>query len=299
VRGVLVPVTVSENVAAVVEEHDTVAVPEPVTVFGVIAPHVNPVGTVSVKLTIPANPFTAVIVIVEVADAPLLTAAGDVAAIVKSLKLKVAEAECVSDPLVPVTPRTKVPPADALQETVAVPEPVTLAGVTAPQASPNGTVSARATTPANPFIAVMLRVDVADWPALTAAGELAASMKLTKVKVAVVECVIAGVVLVPVIVSANVPALAEVQDTVAVPDPVTLLGVIAPQLNPVGLVKVSDTTPAKPPTDVIVIVDDADPPPLTAAGEVAPIVKSWAAVNVKVAVIEWVRVVLVPVTVRT
>jgi len=63
-----VPVTVRVNVPAVVELQDTVAVPEPVIVLGVIAPHVNPAGTVSVSVTTPENPLTAVTVIVEVAD---------------------------------------------------------------------------------------------------------------------------------------------------------------------------------------------------------------------------------------
>jgi hypothetical protein len=81
---------------ATVAEHDTVAVPEPVTLEGVIAPQVRPEGTVSVSVTTPVNPFTAEIVIVEEADEPALTAAGDVAAIVKSgtaPKVNVAVAE--------------------------------------------------------------------------------------------------------------------------------------------------------------------------------------------------------------
>ena len=77
---------------AAVELHDTVAVPEPVTVPGVIAPQVRPAGTVSVSVTTPANPFTAVMVIVETADEPALTAAGELAAMVKSTKLNVAVA---------------------------------------------------------------------------------------------------------------------------------------------------------------------------------------------------------------
>ncbi len=63
----------------------TVAVPEFVMVRGLIAPQVKLAGTVSVRLTVPVNPFTAVIVIVEVAEVPTVTAAGDVAAIVKSV----------------------------------------------------------------------------------------------------------------------------------------------------------------------------------------------------------------------
>jgi len=65
---VLVPVTVSEKDPAAVALQDTVAVPEPVTLVGVIAPQVRPAAGVSVRLTTPANPLSAVIVIVDVAD---------------------------------------------------------------------------------------------------------------------------------------------------------------------------------------------------------------------------------------
>jgi len=61
-----------------------------VTEPGVISPQVRPAGTVSVSVTTPVNPLTADIVIVEVADWPTLTAAGEDAAIVKSTKLNVA-----------------------------------------------------------------------------------------------------------------------------------------------------------------------------------------------------------------
>ena len=91
-REPLVPVMVTVNVLAVVELHDRVAVPEPVMLLGVIAPQVSPAGTVSVRLTTPLKPFNAVIVSVEVAEEPAGTDAGDVAAIVKSRKMKVAVA---------------------------------------------------------------------------------------------------------------------------------------------------------------------------------------------------------------
>jgi hypothetical protein len=58
--------------------------------FGLMAPQVRLAGTVSVRLTAPVNPLTAVTVIVDVADVPTVTAAGDVAAIVKSVTVKVA-----------------------------------------------------------------------------------------------------------------------------------------------------------------------------------------------------------------
>jgi hypothetical protein len=67
-------------------------VPELVTLLGVIAPQVRLAGTVSVRLTIPVNPLRAVTVIVELAEVPTVTAAGDVAAIVKSVTVNVAVA---------------------------------------------------------------------------------------------------------------------------------------------------------------------------------------------------------------
>jgi hypothetical protein len=93
VRVVLVPVTVSANDPAVVELQDTVAVPDPVTLVGLIAPQVRPAAGVSVRLTTPLKPLRAVTVMVEVADDPAFTEAGDEATIVKSTKLNVAVAE--------------------------------------------------------------------------------------------------------------------------------------------------------------------------------------------------------------
>jgi hypothetical protein len=85
--------------------HDTFVVPDPVTLAGVIFPQVRPEGIVSVRLVVPAKPFTAVIVIVEFIDDPTFVAAGVDAAILKSWKLKVAVALCFREPLVPVTVR--------------------------------------------------------------------------------------------------------------------------------------------------------------------------------------------------
>jgi hypothetical protein len=76
--------------AAIVELQAKVAVPELVTLAGVIAPQVRLAGTVSVRETVPVNPLTAATVIVEVAEVPAWTAAGEVAAIVKSVTENVA-----------------------------------------------------------------------------------------------------------------------------------------------------------------------------------------------------------------
>jgi hypothetical protein len=165
---------------ATVAEQDTVAVPEPVTLVGVMAPQVRPEGTVSVSVTTPVNPFNAVIVIVEVAAEPVLTAASDVAAIVKSgaaPKVNVAVAEWDREPLVPVILTLNAFWVVDVHESVAVPEPVTLVGVSAPQVSPAGTVSVRVTKPVNPFTAVTVMAEEAEEPAGTDAGEVAAIVK--------------------------------------------------------------------------------------------------------------------------
>ena len=97
------------------------------------------------------------------------------------------------------------------------------------------------------------------------------------------------------IVTAKLFAVEEVHDRVAVPEPVMLLGVIAPQVNPAGIVSVRATAAEKPFCPVIVIVEVMEA--LTVPeGEVAARVKST---TVNVAVAEWVREPLVPVTVST
>lgn len=100
---------------------------------------------------VPLNPFRAETVIVEDAEVPTVTATGEVAAMLKSVTVNVAVAEWESEPLVPVTVRTWFPFAVALHETVAVPEPVTLVGVMAPQVNPAAGLAVRDTTPAKPF----------------------------------------------------------------------------------------------------------------------------------------------------
>ena len=173
-----------------VELHETVAVAVggTVTLPGVMAPHVSPAGTVSVSVTVPLKTPTAVTVMVEVAEVPTVTAAGDVAVIEKSLllKVKVAVVECDRVPLVPVIVTTNEPAVVELQPRVAVPELVRLLGVIAPQVRPVGTVSVSEMVPVNPLSAVTVMVDVAVAPTF-AEGEVAAIVKSVTVKVAVAE----------------------------------------------------------------------------------------------------------------
>ena len=76
--------------------------PEPVTLLGVIGPHVSPDGTVSVKVTMPVKWFRAVTVMVEIADWLTSTAPGDVALVVKSWNMNVVGAVCTNGVLVPM-----------------------------------------------------------------------------------------------------------------------------------------------------------------------------------------------------
>jgi len=82
--------------------HEIVAVPEPVTLLGVMFPQASPDGTVSVRLTIPLKWFTELTVTVVMAELPTLTGLGALAAIVKSRYWNRATAEWTKDPLVPV-----------------------------------------------------------------------------------------------------------------------------------------------------------------------------------------------------
>ena len=91
------------------------------------------------------------------------------------------------------------------------------------------------------------------------------------------------------------PAALALHETVAVPEPVRLEGLIDPQTRPDGTVSVRATTPLKWLIAVTVMVDVAELPALRGAGEEAVVLKSR---NWKTAVVEWLRLPLVPVSVR-
>lgn len=86
--------------------HDIVAVPEFVILFGVMAPHVRPTGGVSLSVTTPVKPFSAVTVMVDVWDWPTFVGLGVMAVIEKSGPagtVTATLAECERLPLTPVT----------------------------------------------------------------------------------------------------------------------------------------------------------------------------------------------------
>jgi hypothetical protein len=81
-----------------------------------------------------------------------------------------------------------------------------------------------------------------------------------------------------------VDAEEDEQFTVTVAFAVILVEEIEPQFRPDGTLSVNAIVPDNPLTMVIVIIDFADEPTFTAAGEVAVTVKSEGVPNVKAAV---------------
>ena len=80
----------------------SIAVPEPMTLVGDIVLQVSPDGTAAENVTVPANPLTALTLMLEVANEPTLTVGGAEATTVKSTKLNFAVVLFTMVPLVPV-----------------------------------------------------------------------------------------------------------------------------------------------------------------------------------------------------
>jgi hypothetical protein len=262
----LVPVTDTWKVPWAVNVHDRVAVPEPVTLVGDTVHEVLLVA----RLTIPANPFKPVIVTVDMPATPTLVVTGVLAAIVKSWTTNVTVTEWDRAPLVPVTDTCLLPIVVNVQESVALPEPVTLVGATEQEVL----LVARPTTPAKPFwpVTVILEVPAALTFTLTLVG-LAAIVKscTTKVTVTLWE----RLPLVPVTPTWTVETAVNVHDRVELPDVVTLDGVSVHAV----LLLARLTVPVNPLSGVIVIVED--PAAFTFTGTLvglALIAKSTAAV---------------------
>jgi len=129
-----------------------VEAPEP-RIVPVLRAAERPAEGAVVSVTVPVNPFNAVIVIFEVPEIPVLRARVDgLAETMKSTTVNVAVVLWIMPPLVPVRVRAYVDAVEELHDMVAVPEPVKLLGVIAPQVSPAGTLSVRDTVPVNPLI---------------------------------------------------------------------------------------------------------------------------------------------------
>lgn len=132
---------------------------------------------------------------------------------------------------------------DEWQESVAEPDPVTLVGVIGLQVRPDGTVSENRTVPGKPLRADTVIVEVAEDPALFGAGDVEVIVKSWNRNITVALC--ASRPLVPVIVTVKLPAMADLHESVADPDPVTLFGVTGLQVRLEGKELERTTIPEK------------------------------------------------------
>ena len=76
----------------------------------------------------------------------------------------------------------------APHETVVEPDAKMLVGLSEPQVRPGGVLMLKVTVPANPLTAATVTVEVDDWPALTAAGDVEVMVKSWNRKTTVPEC---------------------------------------------------------------------------------------------------------------
>jgi hypothetical protein len=183
-----------------------------------------------------------------------------------------------------------------LQETDAVPLLLNDVWVIELQLRPEGTLSDSVRVLVKPWMREMVIVDVADEPAVTAEGEDAPIVKSGGVpNVNEVVAVWVSAPFTALIVTVYTLWLDELHDTVAVPDPATLVVLRAPHVSPEGTVSDIVTVPAKPFTAAREIVASAEEPGDTAEGEVALSRKSW---NLNIAIVTWTRAPLVPIIVR-
>jgi hypothetical protein len=110
-----------------------------------------------VRLTVPAKPLTAPMLIVDVSgELTLALSLEGLAAIVKSWTTSVTITVRIMEPLVPVTRTCLVPVEVNVQVSVEMPDPVTLVGERVHEVL----FVVRLMWPLNPFTAVMVIVDV-------------------------------------------------------------------------------------------------------------------------------------------
>jgi hypothetical protein len=156
----LVPVTPTWTEPAMANVHDSVELPDRVTLVG---DRVHEVLLVA-RATTPANPFRPVTVMVDVPGEPAFTVT-DVGldAIVKSSTTNVTMTAWDRGPLVPVTPTWNDWAVVKVHDSVLVPDPVILVGLNMHAVL----FVPRLMTPDNPNGAVTVMVEVAAGPAFT------------------------------------------------------------------------------------------------------------------------------------
>jgi hypothetical protein len=149
----LVPVTLTLLLPVVANLHERVEFPGLVTLVGLRLQE----ELFDVRLTVPAKPVTAPMMMVDVPVVLMLTLMLEgLAVIVKSWTAIVTFTERTREPLVPVTRTCLIPVELNVQVRVEAPEPVTLVGDRLHEVL----LVVRLTWPLNPFTAVMEIVDV-------------------------------------------------------------------------------------------------------------------------------------------
>jgi hypothetical protein len=243
-RLALVPVTTTWNVPVEVKVQDSMEVPGLVTLVGETVQDVLLVT----RLATPLKPLMEDTVIVEVAAAftSTLILVG-LADIVKSWTTSVTVTGWERLLLVPVTDTCLLPVDVNVQDSVEVPDPVTLVGETVQD---EVVFVARLTTPAKPFTAltVIVRVPAAFTLTGTLVG-LALMVKSWTTKVTVTGW--DRLLLVPVTLTWKVPVDVNVHVSVEVPEPVTPVGDMVHDVLFVARL----TIPANPFTADTVIVE--------------------------------------------
>jgi len=130
---------------------------------------------------VPVKPFTGVMVMVELPEGDAFTVVG-LAVIVKSVGVKVTVVVCDSEPLVPVTVTVVV--VVKVQESVALPDPVTLFGLRLHAAL----LADKPTAPLKLLSAATLIIDAAVFPVEITEVGFAFKTKSSTWKVVVAEC---------------------------------------------------------------------------------------------------------------
>lgn len=205
----------------------------------------------------------------------------------------------MSEPLVPVTVTVNDPAVVPVIASVDVPDPEMLAALSVAVRLGSDAVALSETVPENPFNPVIVIVEVADAPAvkLTVAGFAVMEKSGAGVTVNITVVVCTSIPLVPVTATVTLPVVANVHESVEVPEPPATE--VELRVHPV-LSLVNATVLVKPFSGETVTVDVPEVAIVTETVDgLAEIEKSGAAVTVNVTVAEWDREPLVPVTVTT
>jgi len=213
----LVPVTVTVNVPAAVEEQDSVEVWEAPRVMLVgFSVQVSPAEAEEVSVTVPVNPLSGATVMVEVPATPTVveTLVG-LAVTEKSCTMNVIVAVAVLAPFVPITVTVYVAAVGEEHDSVDVPDvPVILVGFRVHVRPEGETVLVSVTVPPAGLLTVIVEAPATPALTVTLVGLAVRLRPVPTVTVTVAVCVIEP--LVPVTVTVNVPVAEALHERVEV-----------------------------------------------------------------------------------